>query len=187
MSFSDALPLDEKRSCTKLATGSRHRADSLSSLSAGVFQRSETNTIHPPAAYVVASRISPPSRYRKLIWWGSDVTVVVGGIDLIVTIEISSYAWESIAVGGIKWWHTSKVSHTPVSEATPKGGVSFGIERGWEKVSRVNCVYFLEQTVGKRRHLTRRGSRLWRLPPGEFSTATFFIERERVCRRKYAN
>ena len=65
--------------------------------------------------------------------------------------------------------------------------VSFGIVRGRERVSGVNCVYFLEQTVGKRRHLTRRGSRLWRLPPGEFSTATFFIERERVCERKYAN
>ena len=64
--------------------------------------------------------------------------------------------------------------------------VSFGIVRGMERVSGVNCVYFLEQTVGKRRHLTRRGSRLWRLPPGEFSTATFFIERERVCGRKYA-
>lgn len=42
--------------------------------------------------------------------------------------------------------------------------VSFGIVRGMERVSGVNCVYFLEQTVGKRRHLTRRGSRLWRLP-----------------------
>ena len=42
--------------------------------------------------------------------------------------------------------------------------VSFGIVRGRERVSGVNCVYFLEQTVGKRRHLTRRGSRLWRLP-----------------------
>ena len=38
--------------------------------------------------------------------------------------------------------------------------VSFGIVRGMERVSGVNCVYFLEQTVGKRRHLTRRGSRL---------------------------
>lgn len=43
-------------------------------------------------------------------------------------------------------------------------GVSFGIVRGRERASRVNCVYFLEQTVGKRWHLTRRGSRLWRLP-----------------------
>ena len=42
--------------------------------------------------------------------------------------------------------------------------VSFGIVRGMERVSWVNCVYFLEQTVEKRRHLTRRGSRLWRLP-----------------------
>ena len=42
--------------------------------------------------------------------------------------------------------------------------VSFGIVRGMERVSGVNCVYFLEQTVEKRRHLTRRGSRLWRLP-----------------------
>ena len=42
--------------------------------------------------------------------------------------------------------------------------VSFGIVRGRERVSGVNCVYFLEQTVGKRRHLTRRGNRLWRLP-----------------------
>ena len=32
--------------------------------------------------------------------------------------------------------------------------VSFGIVRGMERVSGVNCVYFLEQTVGKRRHLT---------------------------------
>ena len=79
-----------------------------------------------------------------------------------------------------------KILQTQVSEAI-SSGVSFGIVRGRERVSRVNCVYFLEQTVGKRRHLTRRGSRLWRLPPGEFSTATFFIERERVCERKYAN
>ena len=42
--------------------------------------------------------------------------------------------------------------------------VSFWIVRGRERVSGVNCVYILEQTVGKRRHLTRRGSRLWRLP-----------------------
>ena len=63
--------------------------------------------------------------------------------------------------------------------------VSFGIVRGMERVSGVNCVYFLEQTVEKRRHLTRRGSLA--AAPGEFSTVTFFIERERVCGRKYAN
>mgnify|MGYP004509554305 CR=1 FL=1 len=59
--------------------------------------------------------------------------------------------------------HNSKFKQTQVSEAIPSG-VSFGIVRGRERVSGVNCVYFLEQTVGKRRHLTRRGSRLWRLP-----------------------
>ena len=57
----------------------------------------------------------------------------------------------------------AKFRPPPVSEAIPSG-VSFGIVRGRERVSGVNCVYFLEQTVGKRRHLTRRGSRLWRLP-----------------------
>ena len=56
-----------------------------------------------------------------------------------------------------------KILQTQVSEAI-SSGVSFGIVRGRERVSRVNCVYFLEQTVEKRRHLTRRGSRLWRLP-----------------------
>ena len=59
--------------------------------------------------------------------------------------------------------HNSKFKQTQVSEAIPSG-VSFGIVRGRERVSGVNCVYFLEQTVGKRRHLTRRGSCLWRLP-----------------------
>ena len=73
VSFSDALSLDEKRSCTKLATGSRPKADSLSSLSAGVFQRSETDTIHPPAAHVVTPpRCRIPARYRKLIWRGRE-------------------------------------------------------------------------------------------------------------------
>lgn len=56
-----------------------------------------------------------------------------------------------------------KILQTQVREAI-SSGVSFGIVRGRERVSRVNCVYFLEQTVEKRRHLTRRGSRLWRLP-----------------------
>ena len=51
VSFSDTLPLGEKRSCTKVA-GLPHFMRQTSSLSAGVFQQSETNTIHPPAAYV---------------------------------------------------------------------------------------------------------------------------------------
>ena len=79
-----------------------------------------------------------------------------------------------------------KILQTQVSEAI-SSGVSFGIVRGRERVSRVNCVYFLEQTVEKRRHLTRRGEPPLAAAPGEFSTATFFIERERVCGRKYAN
>ena len=53
VSFSDTLPLGEKRSCTKFA-GLPHFMRLTSSLSAGVFQRSEANTIHPPAAYVAA-------------------------------------------------------------------------------------------------------------------------------------
>lgn len=53
VSFSDTLPLGEKRSCTKFA-GLPHFMRLTSSLSAGVFQRSETNTIHPTAAYVAA-------------------------------------------------------------------------------------------------------------------------------------
>ena len=53
VSFSDTLPLGEKRSCTKFA-GLPHFMRLTSSLSVGVFQRSEANTIHPPAAYVAA-------------------------------------------------------------------------------------------------------------------------------------
>ena len=80
-----------------------------------------------------------------------------------------------------------KILQTQVSEAI-SSGVSFGIVRGRERVSRDNCVYFLEQTVEKRRHLTRRGSEPpLAAAPGEFSTATLFIERERVCGGKYAN
>ena len=62
--------------------------------------------------------------------------------------------------------------------------VSFGIVRGMERVSGVNCVYFPEH-----RWKTSALNEAWEPPlmaaPGEFSTATFFIERERVCGRKY--
>ena len=51
--LSDTLPLGEKHSGTKFA-GLPHFMRLTSSLSAGVFQRSETNTIHPPATYVAA-------------------------------------------------------------------------------------------------------------------------------------
>ena len=58
--------------------------------------------------------------------------------------------------------------------------VSFGIVRGMERVSGVNCVYFLEQTVGKRRHLTRRGSRFVG-GPGGFLVPLVFSGGGRVC------
>ena len=57
--------------------------------------------------------------------------------------------------------------------------VSFGIVRGMERVSGVNCVYFLEQTVGKRLHLMSWKPHFMRLT-SEFSTAAFSTERKRV-------
>ena len=66
--------------------------------------------------------------------------------------------------GGVGWMKAHLKIFADPGERSDIVRVSFGIVRGRERVSGVNCVYFLEQTVGKRRHLTRRGSRLWRLP-----------------------
>ena len=68
--------------------------------------------------------------------------------------------WQTNAVGGVGWMKAHLKTFADPGERSDIVRVSFGIVRGMERVSGVNCVYFLEQTVGKRRHLTRRGSRL---------------------------
>ena len=55
--------------------------------------------------------------------------------------------------GGVGWMKAHLKIFADPGERSDIVRVSFGIVRGRERVSGVNCVYFLEQTVGKRRHL----------------------------------